>query len=64
MLKMLPTTNCCYLISLNHWRNRKMLKMSRPPSPTTPTSYRQFLSLHRRCLPCGSNVYFKRMLFR
>ena len=54
MLKMLKKKKNC----------RKMLKMSRPPSPTTPTSYRQFLSLHRRCLPCGSNVYFKRMLFR
>ena len=31
-----------------------------PPSPTTPTSYRQFLNLYKSCLLCGSNINFQR----
>ena len=32
-----------------------------PPSPTTPTYYRQFLNLYKSCLLCGSNINFQRL---
>ena len=51
--------SCWFMFSIS--KNFQKSGVDPPPSPTTPTSYRQFLNLYKSCLLCGSNIYFQRL---